>query len=99
MLSKAFFIQEFQAKPWNSRLQLFIGGLLIYLLALYFGPHYGCGPGGTDYGTSSFSCRGGEMASSVKLLMIGVIALASLCWGRAMQLHEKRSNSSQPSDQ
>lgn len=88
-LNKQFLIKEFKARPWNSRLQLIIGGVLMYLLAVFAGPQFGCGAGLVDYSQGSFSCRGAAMPLDAKIKIVAVIAFASLCWGRAMSLAGK----------
>lgn len=82
--------EELNKKAWNSILQLILGGSLIYLMSVTVGPSYGCGTGNTQLMEGMFQCSHGEMQSSYKILIIGGIVLASLCWGRAASLYEKR---------
>lgn len=82
--------REFQKKAWDSVLQLVLGGGAIYLVTIIAGPGYGCGAGNAQLMDNAFTCTRGEMALMYKLLMVGGIVLASLCWGRAASLYEKR---------
>lgn len=81
---------ELRKKAWNSILQLIVGGAAIYLITVTVGPSYGCGPGNTQLMEGMFSCAKGEMQSLHKFLIVGGVLLASLCWGRAASLYEKR---------
>lgn len=83
-------LNELNEQPWNSPLQLALGGLLIFLMAIMAGPHYGCGPG--NIGSSGvFSCADGAMPALYKFLIISCMVAASLCWGRAVSLLETRA--------
>lgn len=82
---------ELKRKPWQSPFQLLVGGLIIYCIALYAGPFYGCGPGNSDPKNGVFSCLAGEMPAVNKALIIVYITFASLCWGKAVSLLERRS--------
>lgn len=81
---------ELKKKAWDSILQLVFGGALIYLITVIAGPVYGCGSGNTDLIAGIFGCERGEMHPAYQYLMVGGIVLASLCWGRAASLYEKR---------
>lgn len=83
-------LNEFKAQPWNSALQLFLGGMLIYMIAIFGGSYYGCGPGNSNLSAGAFSCNSGVMSTEFKVLMVITILGASLCWGRAMSLIEGR---------
>lgn len=83
--------RELKRKPWQSPFQLLIGGFVIYAIALYAGPYYGCGPGNSDPKSGVFACLSGEMASVNKTLIVVYITLASLCWGKAVSLLEGRT--------
>lgn len=87
----SFFLDECKERPWNSVLQLVLGGVMIFVIAIFAGPHYGCGPGNADAGGGVFTCRDGAIGLSYKSLIILCIVLASLCWGRAVSLLESRS--------
>lgn len=82
-------LQQLQIKPWFSPLQLGLGGLMIFFLALYLGPYYGCGPGNQSASGNAFSCATGSMSMECKVAIVACIAFASLCWGRAMSLLER----------
>lgn len=84
---------ELKKKAWNSILQLILGGGAIYLITVTAGPIYGCGPGNTQLMEGMFQCARGEMQPVHKFLMLAGIVLASLCWGRAASLYEKRQTS------
>ncbi|MEX1032131.1 MAG: hypothetical protein WDZ30_02100 [Cellvibrionaceae bacterium] len=84
---------EFQKKPWNSILQLALGGMALYVFTITAGPAYGCGPDNTQLVHGVFICARGELQDSYKVLMLVGIVLASLCWGRAASLYEKRRRS------
>lgn len=88
-MNKSTLLKELKAKPWNSKTQLIVGGAIIYSLAVFVGPYFGCGAGATDLTQGSFTCKGGDMPWAVKLQIAGVIAFASLCWGRAMSLYKQ----------
>lgn len=81
---------EFSKKPWNSILQLVLGGAAIYLITVTAGPSYGCGAGNTQLMEGMFDCVRGEMQAAHKFLIVGGVVVASLCWGRAASLYEKR---------
>lgn len=81
---------ELRKKAWNSILQLVLGGSLIYLMTVIAGPTYGCGTGNAQLMEGMFQCSHGEMQPVFKVLIIGGIVLASLCWGRAASLYEQR---------
>jgi len=81
---------ELKKKAWDSIGQLVFGGAVIYLISVIGGPLYGCGAGNTQLMDGMFSCARGEMQSVYKLLIIAGIVVASLCWGRAACLYEKR---------
>lgn len=87
----ALLTREFKRKPWHSPVQLLIGGLIIYGIALYAGPYYGCGPGNSDPKNGVFACLAGEMSAVNKALIVVYISLASLCWGKAVSLLEGRA--------
>lgn len=87
----AVVVSELKRKPWQSPFQLLIGGLIIYCIALYAGPFYGCGAGNSDAKNGVFSCLAGEMSAINKALIVVYITLASLCWGKAVSLLERRS--------
>lgn len=87
----ALVVREFQRKPWHSPLQLLVGGLIIYAIALYAGPYYGCGAGNSDPKNGVFACMAGEMPAVNKALIVVYISLASLCWGKAVSLLEGRA--------
>ena len=82
-------IQEMKKHPWNSVLQLGIGGLMIFLIAFIAGPYYGCGGGNVNLAQGVFSCVDGSTTFSSKVLIIFCISVSSLCWGRAMSLYEQ----------
>lgn len=81
---------ELRKNAWNSILQLILGGAAIYLITVTAGPSYGCGAGNTQLLEGIFGCVRGEMHSAHKFLIVGGVVLASLCWGRAASLYEKR---------
>ncbi|MCW8195823.1 hypothetical protein F6455_13595 [Proteobacteria bacterium 005FR1] len=81
---------ELRKKAWNSIFQLVFGGALIYLITVIAGPVYGCGSDNTELMGSMFACKRGEMDPAYKVLMLGGIIIASLCWGRAASIYEKR---------
>lgn len=90
----AVIVRELKRKPWQSPFQLLLGGLAIYVIALYAGPFYGCGPGNGDPRGGVFACLAGEMSAINKALIVIYITLASLCWGKAVTLLEGRSATS-----
>lgn len=83
-------IFEMKKRPWNSILQLGIGGLMIFLIAFIAGPYYGCGGGNVNLSQGVFSCVDGSTTTlASKALIIFCIAISSLCWGRAVSLYEQ----------
>ncbi len=83
-------IEELKARPWDSMLQLIVGGIAIFLFAMFAGSYYGCGPGNSNVSAGAFTCYSGAMSPLYKFLIVACIALASLCWGRAVSLLEAR---------
>lgn len=84
-------LNAFKEHPWNSALQLFLGGMLIYGIAVFAGPHYGCGAGNSNTPAGVFTCNYGTMSLLYKVMIVACIVAASLCWGRAMSLLDGRS--------
>ncbi len=85
---------QLRLPPWRSPLQLLLGGLMIYLMASIAGPYYGCGAGNLAREGGIFQCEVGELSVSIRTVMIACIASASLCWGRALSVAQKRRESS-----
>ncbi len=82
-------LEELSKKPWNSPLQLVLGGVMIFLIGFLAGPYYGCGTGNFRIGQGAFQCVTGTPDMAAKILIVACIGLASLCWGRAMSLADQ----------
>lgn len=91
-MSKFLVLKELRARPWQSVLQLTLGGIAIYILTITVGPEAACGNGMVD---SVFACHNGAMAFTAKAKIVAGIGLAALCWGRAMSLLEQRSKAAE----
>lgn len=85
-----YFKEALAERPWNSRLQLLLGGLMVYFMGTFAGPYYGCGPGNSSLTNNVFSCDDGSLPWHYKLMVVACIGFASLCWGRAVSLLESR---------
>lgn len=86
-------LPELAKKPWDSALQLLLGGVMLFTMAFKAGPYFGCGPGNADGTNGALACMSGSMPLTIQIVMVICIALASLCWGRAVKLLETRSAS------
>lgn len=80
---------ELQKKAWNSILQLCVGGVVLYFMAIIAGPIYGCGVENAQVMENVLECRRGEMAPAIKAFIVAGILLASVCWARAALLYER----------
>lgn len=83
-------INELSLRPWNSMLQLLVGGIAVFIFAMFAGSYYGCGPGNSEVGAGVFTCQSGVMSPLYKFLIVLCIAFSSTCWGRAVSLLEAR---------
>ncbi len=89
-MSTMLLTAELKKKIWNSPLQLLLGTVVLYFVAVVLGSGYACGPGNSDYlSRGAFTCFNGEMQLLYKLLIVSGIVLSSLCFGRAISVLEK----------